>query len=171
MEKPGQKSPELRNTVTMAESQEMLKDTLEKGDEAILQQEEIVLHEDEEEDKDPLGRMSKSEVATIYSNLPAEEKRVYRELIRNYRVQDKLFGTIIPTYQQVRMVVAQCFPTLPMDNADKITEAQHELLKEERLRAMCHNMGFEMPKTFTGGSRAGGVEGRREALVEVRVTT
>ena len=77
MEKPGQKSPELRKTVTMAESQEMLKDTLEKDDEAILQWEEIVLHEDEEEDKDPLGRMSKSEVAVIYSNLPAEEKKVY----------------------------------------------------------------------------------------------
>ena len=150
MKKPGQESPELRNTVTMAESQEMFKDTPEKNDEAILQQEEIVLHEDEEEDKDPLGRMSKSEVVAIYSNLPAEEKKMYRELIRNYRVQDKLFGTIIPTYQQVRTVVAQCFPTLPMDNADKITEAQHELLKEERLRAMCRDMGFEMPRRLPG---------------------
>ena len=131
MKKPCQESPELRNAVTMAESQEMLEVTPEKNDEAILQQGEIVLHEDKEEDKDPLGRMSKSEVAAIYDNLPAEERKMYRELIRNYRMQDKLFGTIIPTYQQVRTVVAQCFPTLPMDNADKITEAQHELLKEE----------------------------------------
>ena len=65
-------------------------------------------------------------------------------------MQDKLFGTIIPTYQQVRTVVAQCFPMLPMDNADKITEAQHELLKEERLCAMCHDMGFEMPRHLPG---------------------
>ena len=65
----------------MAESQEMFADTPEKNNEAILQQEEIVLHEDEEKDKDPLGRMSKSEVVAIYSNLPAEEKKMYRELI------------------------------------------------------------------------------------------
>ena len=59
----------------MAEFHEMFEDTPEKNEEAILQQEEIVLHEDDEEDKDPLGRMSKSEVVAIYSNLPAEEKK------------------------------------------------------------------------------------------------
>ena len=94
--------------------------------------------------------MSKHEVAEIYSSLLQEQKRLYWELIRNYRVQDKLFGTVIPTYEQVSMVVAQAFPTLPMDNAEKITEAQHELLREERLRAMCRSMGFEMPKRLQG---------------------
>ena len=47
-------------------------------------------------------------------------------------------------------MVAEAFPTLPMDNVEKLTEVQHELLKEERLRKMCRNMGFEMPKHLRG---------------------
>ena len=134
----------------MAEQTETFDDKGEQEREDILQGGEVVLHEEEDEDTDPLGRLTNRELATIYTRLPAEERRIYRELLKNYRVQDKLFGTVVPTYQQVRTVMAQAFPALPADNAERLSEAQHELLKEEKLREMCRHMGFEMPKRLAG---------------------
>ena len=80
----GQKPPELQNVVTMAEPKESFDDVPEKISEEILQEGEIVLYEEEEEDRDPLGRLSNCEIAKIYSRLPSEERRLYRELIQNY---------------------------------------------------------------------------------------
>ena len=134
----------------MAEHTETFDDKREQEREEIFQGGEVVLHEEEDEDTDPLGRLTNRELATIYVRLLAEERRIYRELLKNYQVQDKLFGTVVPTYQQVRTVMAQAFPALPTDNAEQLSEAQHELLKEEKLREMCRHMAFEMPKHLAG---------------------
>ena len=64
------KPPELRNIVTMADLLESFDDVSEKMTKEILQQGKIMLYEEEDEDKDPLGRLSKHEVAENYSSLP-----------------------------------------------------------------------------------------------------
>ena len=134
----------------MAEHKETSGDKREQERRELFQGDEVLLHEEEDEDTDPLGRLTNQELATIYVRLPPDERKVYRELLKNYRVQDKLFGTVVPTYQQVRTVMAQAFPALPADNAERLAEAQHELLKEEKLREMCQRMGFEMLRRLAG---------------------
>ena len=134
----------------MADKEMPAASTSEMTEEEAKEGAQYTLYEEEVEDSDPLGRLSNQEITEIYIRLPSEERKLYKELLQNYRVQDKLFGTIVPTYQQVRSIIREAFPKIPMENADKLMAAQHQLLKEERLREMCQSMGFAMFQCLEG---------------------
>ena len=109
-------------------------------------EEVLVLHEDEELDTDPLGTLSDTEVEAIYHRLSKQEQKVYRELIRHYRRQMYLHDMMVPTYKEVRSTVKECFPMIPSKDGDHLANAQRWLWAEERMKVLCKDLGYTMPK-------------------------
>ena len=114
-----------------------------------LPEEVLVLHEDEEPDTDPLGMLSDTEAEAIYRRLPKPEQKVYQELIQHYRKQMYLHDTMVPTYKEVHSTVKEHFPMIPCKDGDHLADAQRQLLAEERMKVLCKDLGYTMPKRLT----------------------
>ena len=112
-------------------------------------EEVLVLHEDEEPDKDPLGMLSDTEAEAIYRRLSKSEQKVYRELLRHYRKQMHLHNKMVPTYKEVHSTMKEHFPAIPSKDGDQLAKAQRKLLAEERMKDLCKDLRYVMPERLT----------------------
>ena len=53
---------------------------------------------------------------------------------------------MVPTYKEVRSTVKECFPMIPSKDGDHLANAQRWLLAEERMKVLCKDLRYAMPK-------------------------
>ena len=56
---------------------------------------------------------------------------------------------MVPTYKEVCSTVNKRFPMIPSKDVDHLTDAQRRLLVEERMKVLCKDLGYVMPKRLT----------------------
>ena len=58
---------------------------------------------------------------------------------------------MVPTYKEVRSTVKEHFPMIPSKDGDQLAKAQRQLLAEERMKVLCKDLGYAMPKRLMTG--------------------
>ena len=62
-----------------------------------------------------------------------------------------LHDKMVPTYKEVHSTVKEHFPMIPSKDGDNLADAQRRLLVEERMKVLCKELGYAMPKRLTAG--------------------
>ena len=60
-----------------------------------------------------------------------------------------LHDTMVPTYKEVHSTVKEHFPMIPSKDGDHLADAQRWLLAEERMKVLCKDLRYAMPKRLT----------------------
>ena len=60
-----------------------------------------------------------------------------------------LHDKMVPTYKEVHSTVKERFPVIPSKDGDNLADAQRWLLAEERMKVLCKELGYTMPKRLT----------------------